>query len=893
MTISTHRGRRTTLAVITAATLTITLTTPLMAQDSAGDGGGGQGGSFRATPPSLEARKIDGQTLTIDGRLDESVWTDASVATNFVQFSPLEGGQPSQKTEARVLYGTDALYVGIKAFDNAPDSIVAQLARRDQNPYSDWVSVAVDSYHDQRTAFEFSVNPAGVKRDVYRFDDSDSDDSWNAVWDAATSRGADGWVAEFRIPYSQLRFDSDSDQTWGINFSREIARHQEENLWAPVTRAQAGVVSQFGDLTGLRDLQPPRRLEILPYSLVRLESVQGDLANPFYDPRAFGGKMGADVKYGITSNLTLDLTINPDFGQVEADPGEVNLSAFETFLSEQRPFFIEGANIFNFAFSGGDGDMASEGLFYSRRIGRPPHGRAPGGATYADVPRQANILGALKISGKTADGWSVGFMHAVTAKEEAQLADGSGSLDPFTVEPLTQYGVGRLQKDFRGGRSALGVISTWTNRDRETANALSLHTGAYTGGLDFRHRFASDNYAISGYALGTHVRGSAEALIRTQRSPARYFQNPDGDHVTFDPTRTTLNGWSGSANLAKVAGGYWRFSTGVLARSPGFEPNDVGFMRNTDMITPHLWVGYQHFRPTAYLRRWNLNVNGWSGHDFSGERRFGGGNVNGSVGFNNFWNAYAGVGRNLSGLGSGLRGGPLMIREGGYQGWTGFSTDSRKSLQVNVNSNFNTQPAADSWQLNGNANVQWRPSSRAQMSLGPFINRREQDLQWVRRIDLDKPNYVFARLDQTTMGFTARVDWTFSPTLSLQFYGQPFVSSGSYDGFKRITDPAASKYEDRFSTLGVSLADNTITTDVDGDGTVESFRAPDFTFAQFRSNAVLRWEYQPGSALFLVWSQGRNYSTRNGEFSLDDSLSSLFSQSTDNIFMLKLSYWLG
>ena len=635
-------------------------------------------------------------------------------------------------------------------------------------------------------------------------------------------------------------------------------------------------------------------MEVLPYSLVKMEAAPGSASNPFYDNRDFSSTLGADIKYGITTDLTLDVTINPDFGQVEADPAQVNLTAFETFFSERRPFFVEGANIFTFRFSEGDGDMASEGLFYSRRIGRPPRGRVSD-APYSDAPERTRILGAAKLSGKTRSGWSLGLLHALTGRETALVANESGPLGDQMVEPSAQYGMARVSRDFRDGRSAVGLISTWTMRDGGAAESLELHSGALTFGTDARHRFGRDRFVASGYLIGSMVRGSADAIARTQRSPARYFQRPDAEHTDFDPARTSLHGWAGSVTLAKISGGYWRFATGAMARSPGFDSNDLGFMREADFVSPFVWVGYQHYQPTEHFQRWNLNFNAWSPYSFGGEAFQKGANINGSFTLKNFWGGYAGAMRQTAGLSNtSLRGGEMLRIDPSWGGWFGFWSDSRKALQVEAGSNWGVTPDTDSWRYGADANLRWRPSSRATVSAGPFVNWRQEGTQWVRRFDLTEPHYLFARLDQTTVGITARADWTFSPTLSLQLYAQPFVSAGAYREYKHVANPRAQAYAARFAGVESRLGDGgDVSADIDGDGRTESFRNPDFNFKQFRSNVVLRWEYRPGSTLFAVWSQGRDHYAPEGTFSFRNDLGTLLDQRSEDVFMLKLSYWFG
>lgn len=850
------------------------------------------GSCSKTTPPVLQAVRVTGTSIEVDGVMSEDSWRDAHVATGFVQFQPNEGAAASEATDARVLYGDAALYVFIRAHDSAPDSIASQLTRRDQHSYSDLLGVVIDSYFDRRTAFHFMVNPRGVKHDVYRFDDTQEDSGWDAVWDVATSVDSEGWSAEFRIPYSQLRFRDTDVQTWGINFLRDVARHDETSVWAPVKREDSAIVSKFGELRGLRDLEAPSRMEILPYTLARLERSPGDAANPFYSQNDRLGTMGADIKYGVTSDLTLDVTINPDFGQVEADPAQVNLTALETFLPERRPFFLEGASIFNFGIAMGDGDQANESLFYSRRVGRAPQGYASPNGGYTDADANTTILGAWKLSGKTAGGWSIGAMHAVTQKESARVAPGSGAQYDEAIEPLSNYGVLRVQKDFREGRSAVGFIGTTALRDGQVADALNLRSDAFAGGLDFRHRFGGDKYSLSGYLLASRVAGTADAIAATQLSPLRYYQRPDAGHVEYDPTRTSLTGASAFLSFGKIAGEHWRFSTGLHTRTPGFEVNDIGFQRDADSFTNWAWVGYQQTTPQGPFRNWNLNTNAWIAHNYDGDRGGFGGNVNGSVMLKNFWHAYGGV--NVGGEGySGqmLRGGPLFRREGSTNFWTGFGSDSRKAVQGNLNLNGSVRPESDSWNINASPNVRIRPSGRATFNVGSFINRNVNDRQWVTRVDLDDPHYVFGRIDQTTVGLTARVDYAFTPTLSLQVYAQPFVSAGTYSNFKRVADPVAAKYEDRFALVDTDIIDGTVHADLNGDGLDEAFRAPDFNFKQFRSNMVLRWEYRPGSTLFLVWSQGRDHYRSTGQFDFQDDMDQLFSVAPQNVFMIKASYW--
>ncbi len=879
--------------VLTVAMMLLTL--PLHGQDRPVDNG--QRDSIRAgSVPSLPAVRVQGAAPTIDGDLSDPAWANAPVARNFTQFEPSPGEPASEETEARILYDDEALYVAIRAWDRNPELIAAQLTRRGERSYSDQVHLIIDSYHDRRTAFQFSVNPLGVKMDLYRYNDNAEDTGWTAVWDVATRIDDEGWTAEFRIPLSQLRFSSAAEQTWGLNFAREIARRSEISTWAPLSPQEQAIVSRSGELRGLTALAGGRRVELLPYTVSRVTRAPGDPANPFFSRTDTGIEAGADLKIGITNNMTLDLTLNPDFGQVEADPARVNLTAFETFLPEQRPFFLEGAGIFRFGIGIGDGDGGNETLFYSRRIGRSPQGAYSPQGAWVERPGQTRILGAGKLSGKTEDGWSVGVLSALTGSEQARSAHPDGTRGSQVVEPLSNYSMARVQRDFRGGSSAVGVIGTAALRDAGAAEELGLRDRAFTGGVDVRHRVRSNTIEIRGYLLGSHVAGSEESILRTQRSSARYFQRPDAEHVTLDETRTSLTGASGSLEVMKVGGGPWVFGGITQLRTPGFEANDLGFMTGADYVAQAGFLGYRQTQPGERLRNWGVNTNLWSVWTTGGEHSDLAGNVNGNLTLNNNWNAYGGVGLNGSSLSATLlRGGPMLRTERAANGWMGVNSDSRRAVQAGTNINWGVRPESDSWNANVSTNVRWRPSGRTTVRLSPFHNRRVEDRQWLGRMGGDDdPHYLFGRLEQSTTGVTARLDLALSPTLSLQLYGQPFHSSGHFPELRVLGDPRADRYEDRVLPVATSRdAQSRMVGDVTGDGQAETLGNPDFSVAQFRSNAVLRWEYRPGSTVFVVWSQARDHQGVDGSVGVGDGFGDLFSTRPENVLMVKLNYWLN
>jgi hypothetical protein len=852
-------------------------------------------------PPALRAERVE-QPPVIDGRLDEAAWSRSQAATGFTQLRPDPGQPASQRTEVRILYDDGALYVAARMYDTAPDSVVAQLGRRDNQVYSDWFYVAVDSYFDRRTAFTFGLNPRGVQVDVLLHNDTQEDNSWDAVWDGAARQDADGWTAEFRIPLSQLRFSASAgEQRWGVNFMRAIARTGEEAFWAPVPPDGAGLVSLFGELRGLRDLHPPRRLEVMPYAVARATAAPGDAENPFYDELDPFGGVGADIKAGLTSDLTLTATINPDFGQVEADPSVVNLTAFETFYPEKRPFFVEGVDIFRFGIGLGDGDLGNESLFYSRRIGRRPQGDLDG--DYTDAPDATTILAAAKVSGKTAGGWSIGVLDAVTAEETGQFVD-NGVEGQAPIEPLSNYGVVRMIKDFRDGRSAVGGIFTSTHRSLPASGELDwLRRSAYTGGMDVRHRFGGDRFAFDASLVGSHITGSAEAIDRVQTSPVHYFHRPDADHIEYDPDRTSLSGFAAKASLGKIQGN-WRYMLFGITASPGFEANDLGFQSNADLAMGGWWLGYHHYEPGRVFRNWSINHNFWSGVDYGGDRLGFGGNVNGNVQLNNFWGGGGGIGVNREAYSSSLlRGGPSFMRPGSVNFWSHMYTDSRRDIRFNASVNGSRQLDTDGQSLSVSPGVTVRPSNNADLYLGPSLSWNRNPIQYVDEATAGgESRWLLATVEQTTVAMTARLNYTFTPTLSLQLYAQPFISAGTYSTYKVVTDPLAARFADRVRVLegseitatGPVGEDRQYAADLDGDGTVDhTFDDPSFNFKQLRSNVVLRWEYRPGSTLFVVWSQGRTDFTRDGRFRFDRDVGDLWGAEGTNVLMIKLSYWLG
>lgn len=548
----------------------------------------------RPGPVVARAIRATATAPVVDGLLDDPEWESIPVITGFTQVLPVDGGEPTERTEVRVTYDSEALYVVARLFDSEPGAIARRLGRRDSETSSDLFTVSLDSYHDHRTAFEFTVNAAGVRSDALAANDfSGGDASWDPVWSAAVSVDSLGWVAEMKIPFSQLRFSRDPEQTWGVNFTRQIFRKNETVRWMWARNTEQGYASLFGHLAGLQDVPQPRRLELLPYSFASADfDGSADRASPFNDGSVTLGGYGLDLKYGITSNLSLDATVNPDFGQVEADPAVVNLTDFETYFEEHRPFFVEGANLFRF---GGGGRAFAPELFYSRRIGRAPSVPASEAGGYVDNPAATSILGAAKVSGKLG-AWSLGFTDATTAAEDARIQAADGTRGTRPVEPRANYGVASLRRDFRGGNTGVGVLATAVNRDLGGPTFTGLRREAYTGGVDFFHRFGTRQWTVSGNFSGSRVAGDPEAMIAAQRSSARYYQRPDQDYAKLDPEATSLSGWSSALSFSKEAGSF-RIGTDLYATSPGFEINDAGFGSEADDIFHGIWLGRRWLDP--------------------------------------------------------------------------------------------------------------------------------------------------------------------------------------------------------------------------------------------------------------------------------------------------------
>ena len=831
------------------------------------------------TPAASSARIIDAvaipagsDPIKVDGELTEPAWARAQAVTEFQQRDPDEGAAPTHRTQVRVLFDETSLYVAVDAHDPEPEKIAGLLTRRDESSPSDWVSILIDSYHDRRTAYEFGVNPVGVKLDRYWFNDTNNDRGWDAVWYVATSRGPEGWRAEFRVPFSQLRFKAGDLNTVGFAVVRTVAHVNEISTWPLLARSASGYVSSFGALRGVVRAGAQKKLELTPYVLTQVTTAPVAPNDPLTSSPDPGASAGLDVKYQVAPGLTLTATVNPDFGQVEADPAVVNLGAFETFFAERRPFFVEGSG--NFSFNVDCNDGACTGLFYSRRIGRAPRRFVTAPVEgFASQPQYSTIIGAAKLTGR-AGPFSIGVLNAVTAHEDARIIETPGGPVSRTgVEPASSFTVGRASREFANS-SRLGFMLTSTNR-RLTDELAFVPSSAVTGGADADWRLGRGAYSLTGYWSGSTVRGTADAIDRIQRSTVHSFQRPDTDHLDYDPTRTALNGHAGALSFNKISGQTSRYSSNFSYKSPGFDINDLGFLSRADDISMSNWYQVRNDRPGRVVRNVRLNFNQWAGWNFAGDRRFSGINVNAHWVFMNNWSTGTGVNVNTRGFSDRLtRGGPGGYVNGNLNQWGYFSTDSRKTFSGGLDANwFNDRLGSWNWGLA--PGVTWRPNTSLQIQTSLTYNANVSDAQWVNNLETaDGPRYVFGRIDQKTMGITARLNYTLGPTLTLQIYARPYVSVGAYTNFKSLADGRAEAYADRYAPY--------------------DYRAnPDFNYLSFRTTNVLRWEYRPGSALFVVWQQGREDATSQGPFQAGRDLGNAFTAPATNVFLVKFSRWLN
>jgi hypothetical protein len=864
--------------------------------------------------PSVRAAQLT-TSITIDGRLDEEVWRTAPAATEFRQSQPDEGAAATQRTEIRFAFDNAAVYVGARMYDSlGAAGVRTRPVRRDAltESDSDILQIIFDPYHDHVTRNQFWVNPSGSKWD------GTTNATWDPVWEVATQIDSLGWTAEMRIPFNQLNFSREIEQTWGVQVVRFVHRLNERQHYAWWASNEVGGPQRYGHLEGIRISDRPGGLELMPYAVAQAKYIRPpDPSNPFVSSRDYEYRVGADLKYRLTSNLTLNATVNPDFGQVEVDPAVVNLSAFETFFEERRPFFIEGANMFGFgSFSCYFcSNVSNLGMLHTRRIGRQPQ-LSPSG-TYVDVPANTTILAAGKVTGRTFNNYTVGILDAITRGERARVIEvdpATGGREEFTTEaePATNYFVGRFRKELRGGATSVGGILTSVDRFTSDSLAEARLPGHARGlGFDWFHSWKDRAYSFMGQYALSDVRGSASAIDRLQRSSARFFQRPDREHGAnglfsdaYDPNARRLTGYGGYARIAKD-GGVLNWETTVNFRSPGFEVNDIAFLQRSDYLWMNGNVARSVTRPGRIYRNYFAVMGGQQQYNYDGDltdRQIHGGVFGRLL---NYWqlNVFA-IRAQPVFDDRRLRGGPGVTQAGYWFKQAFISTDPRRTISFSTNPNHTSgDPGTLSWRAN--LDVTYKPSTRVQITLGPSFNYSEAYAQFVAS-GADSTNtaffgrrYIFSLLEQRTLSMNTRVNVVFTPALTLEAFAQPLISSGNYVTFREFVAPREAAFRDFVEGEEItSTIDNgrrRYTVDVDGAGPAQpiTFGDPDFNFRSLRGNAVLRWEYRPGSTLFFVWQQTRSDTAPFGDFDLPRDRRALFGAHPDNIFLVKASYWFG
>ena len=860
----------------------------------------------------IKAVKLS-KPLKIDGRLDEALYEGTSYS-DFIQYEPFNGAKAGQKTDMWIAYDDAAIYVGARMWDTSPDSVVGRIGRRDAYLNSDIFEVIIDSYHDKRSGFSFQINPAGSMRDEVYFNDSWTDDSWDGIWEGKTRIDDKGWTAEMRIPLSQLRFSEKEEYVWGILPTRYIQRTGEWDYYVYFPLNESGAMSRAAILTEIRDIHPPKRREYLPYITASASNLPTRKDNAFIEGKDSDFGFGADVKLGIGANLTVDATINPDFGQVEADPSSINLSDFETYYDEKRPFFLEGRNIFRFGYGGPTNNIgvnfSEPSFFYSRRIGRPPQGYVSSAPSDSlNHPSETRILGAAKISGKIGDNWSVGGLSALTNREYATYYE-NGQIMEEQVEPFTSYNLIRTLREMDDGRYGLGLIGTMTNRymdgiglfgeeDSQHGSAGLLTDQALGLGVDGWAFLGEDRgWALGGWGGFSQVGGSTERMIRLQHSPSHYFQRPDANHVELDSSMTSMTGHAGRIKLNKEDGRVL-FNAALGWVSPGFESNDMGLTFSSDVINKHINVGYRWLERGTYVRSASASILYANNHDFEGVKTADVIFSMASLRFVNFWSLNLNGGYSFEDLNNrALRGGPRVLEPGGAFFGAGLNSDYRKDISYSFSVDWGAdEDGGDELGLSMNLNM--KLGDQLNLSIGPSIYWESNMAQYITAVD-DPVNtvmygkrYVFSKLDQTVTSADIRIDYPITPRFSLEGYFQPFIAVGDYSNFKEYKRPESSEFL-VYGEEGSTIDENYLIDPTGGDNS-DAFTLynPDYNYKALVGTMVLRWEFSPGSTMFLVWTHNGSDFQNHGTYDFAKDFRRLIKTEADDVFALKFSYWFG
>jgi hypothetical protein len=853
-----------------------------------------------ASQKTARATRLTGQPPRIDGALDDAVWSSTPAITDFVQKIPVEGATPSVTTEVRLLYDDHGLYVGARLLRSDAHAIRTSITRRDGDSDAEVFTISLDTYYDRRTAYSFSVSSGGVRGDAYHSQDSEDsgrEAQFDPIWSAKTRVVSDGWIAEMHIPFSQLRFNAAAEQIWGMQLTRNVADKSERVQWVLIPVSAAGFSSHFGRLEGIAGIPPSRRLELMPYVAGELTyRANVDPANPFDDRT--GARMGADLKVGLGPNLTLDGTINPDFGQVEADPAVVNLTAFETVFEERRPFFIEGNELLT---GRGQSFIGRPTWFYSRRIGAAPRGAAQG--DFVDAPTNTTILGAAKVTGRLASGLSVGALAAVTPREYARTFHvANDSTGKSAVEPPSSFGVLRLQQEFGSQQSNVGMSLTHVNRWNDDRGGLAqlLPNNAVAGGVDWKLRYKQGMYEITGWVGGSHVEGDRRALARLQRSSAHYFQRPDQDHVNLDTSRTSLSGTSMSLRLDKNAGRFTLGGIQISSRSPGFDINDAGQMRSGDDIDFNADIQLRDTKPNKFVRYYQFGTSAVAGWNYGGITQYTRYAQSAQATLHNFMRLTARAVLHRRSLSDDLtRGGPLMGTPNAYTLTASLASRANMPTTWSARTEY-FRDEFDGWRWDLSSGITIRPASQWQASVDPTYSHSVESRQYVATRSGGSAatfgqRYIFSFIERSTLSARFRLNYAFTPNLTAEGYAEPFAASGRFYDFGELPRPRSRELR----TYGAPGTGTTITKESDGSSTVRdgsaslTIPALDFNRLSFRSNLVLRWEWRPGSTAFLIWQQSRQDFGAAGELISPRDLWDATRASGDNFFVVKVSYWLG
>ncbi|MBO6574886.1 MAG: carbohydrate binding family 9 domain-containing protein [Rhodothermales bacterium] len=846
-----------------------------------------QADADRSYPKTAVAHRA-AEDVAVDGVLNEAVWQEASWISDFVEKEPVEGGTPSVLTEVAIVYTADALLVGARMHAQDPSRINALVTRRDVQSNAEQLVISLDTYLNRRTAYSFGITAGGARIDYYQDGDSqgNADYSFDPVWAASARVSGPGWTAEMRIPFSQLRFNESDRQVWGLNINRQIPNSNEDIYWVMVPRDETGWASRFGALTDIEGIRPSRRIELMPYVAGSgTAAAEVEEQDPFRSDFQTETRAGVDAKVGLGPNLTLDVTVNPDFGQVEADPAEVNLTAFETFFDERRPFFAEGA------------DLLSGNHFYSRRIGARPSGFASG--DFVERPDATTILGAGKLSGRLSSGLSVAALAAATEGEYARTFDvDSGEFGRTRVEPFTSYTAVAASQEFGENSSTFGFIATAVNRDLDASDDLSaiLNRDAYTGQANFNIRFRGGAYVIDGSAGFSTVSGTSERIARLQSSPVHYFQRPDADYVTFDPDRTRLSGYNTDVWFGKNSGS-WTGGSYVGIESAGYNPNDIGRLGRADEIAWFVTANYRETQRGKTFHRWNVDLSMFNNWNTGLEHNGLGVDVSANLTWTNFWFTSIFAGFNPTNYSdTATRGGPRMAIAGERNVGMNLSSNRARKFSARLFA-YHEVDALERRDYRLSLGVNWQPSERLDLSLSPFWGKFLGNRQYAttRSGGPDATfgsRYVFSLIDRSNLSAQIRLNYTFRPDLTLEVYGEPFAATGRFYQYGELKEPGG------LDLLVYGTEGTEVSQEQDGrlmvtDG-ADSFTLPnrDFRFVSFRSNVVLRWEWRPGSTLFLVWQQDRSGFERDGALVTAGDLFDSFSATGDHFLGLKLSYWL-